>query len=831
MAGANTAWTLLLAASLVRPTAGTVTSDLYGDPLPPGAIARLGTVRFRHDGEAGCLAFSPDGKLLAAHTLSGTAYLPSGWIHVWDAATGKELRRLRSVGDRVETGTVTAFTLDSTMLAAPMDNRDIGLWEIATGRLVRTFPAPPGRQGPQSGIDPHVVRFSADGKFLAVGARGGAIVFDAATGRKLPQFRQEMGLLAFAPDSKTLALLVQPPRREATEIQIRDLGTGGLLRRWEGPKDFTCDLAFSPDGKLLALAGTGQTFLYESATGTPRGRLQSNGGQVKALAFTPDGRTLLTGSEDTGKVHFWDLATGEERRQLDSRLGLLRSLALSPDGKTVAAGTDRSTIRLWDMAGGKELFGEFQGHEGQVNSLAYAPDGRLLASGEESGEVWLWDPARGRPVRRLRGPGALGVTFSPDGRRLTVLSAAGHHVYDPTTGAELLRTSRGETPGFAGVALSADGQTLVSADRKPERRGMTGCLNVWDPSTGRLQRSVFLEAISPDRLALSPDGTTAAVAGDTRQGRIRLVDLHRGRETLALFGHATGVSCLAFSPDGQLLASGCPNRVLRLWDLLSGSELFVLGGAPLKQGLTAVAFSPGGRLVAAAAGSDSICLWDVATGKDVQLHAGPGSAVNTLAFSPDGSQLASGLQNSTVLLWKVAALPPPGEGTRLDGRQLESLWGDLAGGDARRAHAAVWGLAGVPRQALAFFAGRLQSAPGADGGRVRGLVRDLDSDRFAVRERAGRELERLGEVAEGPMRQALEDPKVSLEARRRLELLLERLVGPVRDPEMLRALRALQVLECIGTAEAKRHLEALANGAAAARLTREAKAALRRLAR
>src|SRR5262249_6226523 len=145
-------------------------------------------------------------------------------------------------------------------------------------------------------------------------------------------------------------------------------------------------------------------------------------GQVKNMAFTPDSRMLVSGSESNGNVHIWDAITGKETRELGSTTGTLEFMALAPDGKTIAAGTEFNAIRIFDVHTGKELFTERQGHDASVNCMAYSRDGKLLVTGGDNEQVWIWDPTSGRPVRSFRGASALQVALTPDAQRLAVLS-------------------------------------------------------------------------------------------------------------------------------------------------------------------------------------------------------------------------------------------------------------------------------------------------------------------------------------------------------------------------------------------------------------------------
>jgi hypothetical protein len=218
----------------------------------------------------------------------------------------------------------------------------------------------------------------------------------------------------------------------------------------------------------------------------------------------------------------------------------------------------------------------------------------------------------------------------------------------------------------------------------------------------------------------------------------------------------------------------------------------------------------------------------VLTGKLRRRFRGHQAKVSPLAFTPDGKTLLSGINDTTVLVWDVVRQQEARPG-RLGEAELQGFWRALADDDAENADRALCTLAAKAEQSLPFLRRHLRPAKVAEEERLARLIADLDSDRFAVRERAVQELGRRGESAETALRQALKRSP-SLEARRRMERLLEQFRRSPLAPDLLRSLRAAEVLERIATPEARRLLEELARGAREARLTREAKASLQRLA-
>jgi outer membrane protein assembly factor BamB len=276
--------------------------------------------------------------------------------------------------------------------------------------------------------------------------------------------------LAFSPDGKVLAVGAWD------SVKLRELPTGKQLPAPARFNDWVCSVAFSPDGKLLAAAGgsefkparnayqtSAEVKLWDMAAKAERGRLAGHTSKVFAAAFAPDGKTLATGSADQ-TVRLWAVATGQERVVLRGHADAVSSLAFSPDGKTVASASFDRTVKLWDAATGGEC-GSLTGHEEEVLAVAIAPDGRTLASGSADWTVRLWDLATGKAQAVLKGhQGAVySLAFSPDGR--TLASGSGDEtvkLWDVATRKEQTAL-RGHRSGIAAVAFAPDGRTLASA--------------------------------------------------------------------------------------------------------------------------------------------------------------------------------------------------------------------------------------------------------------------------------------------------------------------------------------------------------------------------------
>jgi WD40 repeat protein len=793
--------------------AGEPRQDFLGDPLPARALFRIGTARLQHAGPIYGVAVSEDGKLLAS-------YGGERRVRVWDARDGKPLREfaLPHWGPWA-----LAFSRDGKELAAVSRSApgrkgqgDFRRWDLETGRELqggKRFPDP---------FDGTVVHVT-----LACPPGGGFVVAETA-GPSISLYRP--GVLS---SGKTLTgnggrvMGVDLTRDGRTLVSLAE---DGVVRFWDvregketatlpalvvtkyGLKGNLAAVAVSPDAKMVAASLPDGTTRFLDVAGRELCRLRS-AEQAGSLSFSPDGKWLISGGT---LVQKWDVATGEEIPILRQPAHPLRSLALSPDGKTVAFADDHDNVRLADVATGKTLF---QRNIPCRAGISFSPDGKRLATAGGDKAISLWD------ADRVRGEAAVlpclgkvrAFTFSPDGKRLATAEEGGHaRVYEVAAQRAVLTVQPPGHTVFA-VTFSADGKRLATMGEQnlppAMEQGMTSqVVRLWDAFSGKEVPVGEDVRRTAHTVAFHPDGKTVAA--------IHLPDVVKA-------------GAAAFNPP--LPPAEDRLETVRLWDIALPRERLRFADAVQRKNAERatvwisgrssaepIAFSPDGRVLAAP-GEGGIVLYETASGKPRLRLGGHLRRAVGFAFTPDGKTFVSAGRDSTVLVWDVTGLRTGG---KLPGT-AEDLWAALADPDAERAGRAVWSMVDRPEESLAVLRKHLKPVPAGQDVVAR-LIAQLDDPGYAVREKATRQLAELGPAAEAALTKKLR-AGASLEMSRRIEQLLREIKTVPATPGQLQVVRAVEVAERVGTAAARELLREWAAGAAGAWLTSQAREALNRL--
>ena len=823
----------LVCLSLAAVGVGQERRDVYGDPLPKGAIARLGTTRLRNVNDQYDkvrLQFTPDGKSIVC-------LMPDGSLTAFETVSGRENWRLRGprpFGD-------FSFTPD--------------------GKTVLTRDAPPSL-------------FDLVDDTIPVGIR----VWDVGTRRQIRFIDEYPPIFSLHED---MIAVIHPDQ----EIEVLDWKTGKLIRKLKTTRliDDAAPPRFLPGGKLATSLGYGRhgfeildyrsgkslsvvepkgepsRFLYpgniavsffweksirrwDLASGKELPSLGGYGNeQIWNIAVTRDGKSLVSFCPES--IRRWNLTTGKQTGRIDPKLesdAKANAFAVSDDGKRVAfVCLFTSHLRVFDFDLGGELPPP-DGHKQKVTAVHFPQNGKIVVSTGEDETLRVWDTKTGRQVLKLNSAGY----FDFAGNSFV----ANRVVFDLQTGGRR----------FAIPQLAEDYDRAFTARDAPiivttkDLKSLDTRLELWDAVTGKRRWTMTSPNVSRDGILISPGKRLfwnaprldAVGEEDLRRSNVSLED---GPPAFDLAtGHSRGkakllLATLALSSDGRNLVGHIPYRdtkdfyrELGLIEAASGRERLRIDTGPIRDDrmighLLSPACSRDGRMIAAAfpQHADAIVVFDAASGKLLRRFKGHSLPVTCMEFSPDGTKFISGSADCTAIIWDLSDIAKARKPKTLTAPELDALWKDLASDDAKLAYRAITSLRDAGPQATELIRDRFKPQA-IDRKEIERQIADLSSKDKATGDRAQAALQRIAPRIEPLLDDALAKQHTP-EARRRVEQLLKGISCFETSPERLRELRCVEVLEGIGGDKARAVLESSIEATAHTRLGAEIKSTIERM--
>lgn len=642
------------------------TVDLYGDPFPPAAIARMGSRRFRHMDVVSAIAYAPDSKTIYS----------VGWDHFlrsWQAESGAAGFAIEAHDEMI---TCLTLSRDGKTLVTGSTDKTVALWTVegATdqSKALKRFRMHGERIfGVALSPDKSVV--------LAAGDKGLVRRWVIATGKELEPLKGHDGAvlcLAWSPDGRRIA-----SGGVDKTVSLWDSKTGEEILKLRGHDDPVTGLAFSPDSKQIATSSKDWTVrLWDIDSGDELMLFEGHVNPVLCVAFSPDGTKLVSGGEDH-QFRVWDVRNGTEILGGNHFDCNVMAVAVSADGRNFAtgSGTWNKTVHEWDLQTGEPLV-RISGHESEVAAVAYSPDGKTAATVAWDYTLRFWDPVTGKLRRTIEARQEQDVAtatptmdaklfaaaFSPDGQTIAIAGEdRAIRLYDVATG-EPGRVLEGHQRSIFSIDWSPDGKTIASGS-------LDHSIMIWDTATGEQIDKLEILQGRVQGVKFSPDGKYLATANgikfvttiarvdivnekedeDEEDAVVRVWDLKSREPIFAKHNGMYPFYQVVFTPDGKTLLAASADRTIHLYEMPSGRLFDKLRHHSGE--VNAIALSPDAKLLASGGYDRAIVFWDMETRKPLASVEDPRQdQIHSLAFSPDGRRLFSGNRDTTGLVWDVA---------------------------------------------------------------------------------------------------------------------------------------------------------------------------------
>jgi WD40 repeat protein len=635
------------------------------------------------DGWVSGLAFTPDGsQVVGTGSCDGAGDSFEAFLTDWNLADGSRPVPLQTSS---RSGVALAFSPDGRQMVVGESSPPQStvksrarIWSLDPPRVLATVPKLVGSV--------YSVAYSNDGRLLAIGTGdvdervpGTALIVEPATGvlrQKLPDLPGKVEAI-FTADSRYL-ITVNSSRRRSAEIRIWNPATAQLAAQIDNATELAglTTIALSPDGRYLvtghgdpvnpAAADKAKIKVWDLATQKIVGQFPAaHPAAITRLAFSRRG-VLMASGDMAGNVRIWDFASRRPlAKQIASQRRPITHLAFDRLGERLAVAADEKCVRVWHIDTVRQL-AIMELALGVPNVVGYTQDGKLLAAATSAGGLFLWDSDTYKPRAILRGEGNPAGQQGHGGVITCVLPLLNDKMLTGSVDKsvrvwDLTQKTVGTVAPFkqavSCMALSPDHHTLAVGTGKYRSKFETGELAICDLRDGKIPPKTISQGITPVSMAYSPDGNWLAVcslsaAVGPASRTVSIIDTRTNRATPVA---STNGHCVAFSPDGAILAVGCADGRIELWPLDGKGQM-----KPVQkhQGLVwMLAFSPDGRTLASGSADNNVVLWDVLTGEDLMTLKHNGT-VEALRFSPDGRILATAAHEparGSVCLWRGPA--------------------------------------------------------------------------------------------------------------------------------------------------------------------------------
>jgi WD40 repeat protein len=757
-------------------------------------------LRLRHpEGRVWTLRFSDDATMLASASQSV--------VRVWEPRGGQLLHQFGDLPDMV---TVLSFSRDLRYLAIGTCAGLVRIWSLEDRSEVLSFNT--------SHRVVHSLAFSPDGALIASsGSDSSILIWNLSTKEVVTTVKagsSEIRSLVFSGDSSMLAAgddggsIIMWKVPDFSEPRRISSGHGSIRK-----------IALSSDSRRLAAADHERVTVWEAPSGKLVAKTQGKISAIDDLVFSRDAQAVVIGTKESG-VWTWEIDSGKATRILRLTERARIALAVVEKDHPVAAAAIARGIEVWDLSNRIQIAPAQEGHPDAVVSIAFGPEEGILISAGEDGTAHLWELGCGRTVHRFKGAsGTLtSIALSPDGSRLACGdSTQAISVWEVRSG-NLIQTLKGHQDDVAALGFSTDGTSLVSG-------GFDANLIVWELQGKEPLRSrVNWQGHKFSCACNSPNGVF--LGSGTTTGIVQIWNAANGKVIHSFSCSATPIRAIGFDSTSDRFLAASENGQAMVWEVSIGRQI---ASFQLQQGrLCSAAISPDGRMVAMGSSSGAVEIWEVASGQRITRSKEHIGAVTAIAFSPDGRSVATGSADTSLVVWNVAGLCSNyGDSSALP-EPLDQTWNDLGSRDPSIAFRALWRMPLCEKLTIDIVGTRILPSERVRE-KVESYLAGLEDDDPNVRRRALEELRAVGAEAEPQLRDALlrnAGPELAERARELIDCIE---AYPIASESTLRRVRAIQLLEVLGSQQSLNLLRAISRDAPSSLEKSEARRSILRL--